>query len=94
MVVGGREGEESEQEDVSYIGVQELFEEPNGGHSEFQLSVHRILRVGRINNVNRDPYMYDRIIGSTTNKYIRFCVDSGTPATFSLLLRGTNWKYS
>ena len=79
---GVREGGEGEQEEVSYIGVQELFEEPKGRLSEFPLRVRRILRVGRINNVNIDPYMFGRISGSSTNKYIKFCADSGTPAAF------------
>ena len=26
--------------------------------------------------------MYGRVLGSSTNKYIRFCADSGTPAAF------------
>merc|ERR1711888_246939 len=40
------------------------------------------LRVGRIKNMARDPTMYGRILGSSTNKFIRFCADSGTPAAF------------
>ena len=47
-----------EQEEVSYDGVAELFEGPDCKLSEFQKRVCRILRVGRLNNVLRDPYMF------------------------------------
>ena len=50
--------------------------------SNFQHRVRHILRVGRIQNMGRDPTMYGRILGSSTNKFIRFCADSGTPAAF------------
>ncbi|MEL6804493.1 MAG: hypothetical protein AAFO91_12020, partial [Bacteroidota bacterium] len=67
-------------EEPDYSGIQEMFmlEEP----SNFQLRVRHILRVGRIQNMGRDPTMMGRVLGSSTNKYIRFCADSGTPAAF------------
>ena len=46
-----------------------------GDHSEtkenlsnFQLRVRHALRVGRIKNMGRDPTMYGRVLGSSTNK--------------------------
>ena len=74
--VGAKEEEGEEQVDVSYV------EEPNEGLSEFQLRVRRILRVGPIQNVNRNPHMYGRTTESSTNKYIKFVADSGAPVAF------------
>ena len=74
--------EDRGQQEISYIGVKELFADPNEGLSEFEYRVGHILRVGRIQNLSRNPYMYVRITGSATNKYIKFCADSGTPAAF------------
>ena len=71
-----------EQQETSYIGIKELFMDPSKNLSEFQSRVRHIHRVGRIQNVSRDPYMYGRITGSSTNKYIKFCADSDTPASF------------
>ena len=45
------------QQEISYLGVKELFADPNEGLSEFQCRVRHVLRVGRIQNVSRDPYM-------------------------------------
>ena len=65
---------------LDYSGIQEMFMEED--LSNFQLRVRHILRVGRIQNMGRDHTMYGRVLGSSTNKYIRFCADSGTPAAF------------
>ena len=65
-----------------YTGIKELFTEPDEGLSKYQHRVRHIMRVGRIQNMSRNPYMYGRITGSSTNKYIRFCADSGTPVSF------------
>ena len=59
-----------------------MFEGPDCKLSEFQKRVHRILRVGRIKNIIKDSYMFGRILGSCTNKNIKSCADSGTPAAF------------
>ena len=70
----------SELED--FTGIKELFAEPDDDLSKFQLRVRHIMRVGRVQTMSRNPYMYGRITGSSTNKYIRFCADSGTPVSF------------
>ena len=62
--------------------IQSTESEEVEGLSNFQLRVRHVLRVGRIKNMARDPTMYGRILGSSTNKFIRFCADSGTPAAF------------
>merc|ERR1711888_109475 len=62
--------------------IQSTEPEEVRGLSNFQLRVRHVLRVGRIKNKGRDPTMYGRILGSSTNKFIRFCADSGTPAAF------------
>ena len=62
--------------------IQSTEPEEVGGLSNFQLRVRHVLKVGRIKNMGRDPTMYGRILGSSTNKFIRFCADSGTPAAF------------
>ena len=36
--------------------------------SHFQRRVNRVLKVGRINNVVREPVMKGRILGCATNK--------------------------
>ena len=74
--------EDRGQQEISFISVKELFADPNEGLSEFQYRVGHILMVGRIQNLSRNPYMYVRITGSATNKYIKFCADNGTPAAF------------
>ena len=38
-----------------------------------------MLKVGRINNMVREPVMKGRILGCTTNKYIKFMADTGSP---------------
>ena len=51
-----------------YTGIKELFAEPDEGLSKFQCRVRHILRVGCIQNMSRDPYMYGRIIGRSAAK--------------------------
>ena len=47
--------------------------------SHFQRRVNRVLKVGRINNVVREPVMKGRILGCATNKYIKFVANTGSP---------------
>ena len=49
--------------------------------SYFQRRVNRVLKVGRINNVVREPVMKGRILGCATNKYIKFVADTGSPVS-------------
>ena len=41
--------------------------------------VNRVLKVGRINNLVREPVMKGRILGCATNKYLKFVADTGSP---------------
>ena len=70
--------EEEEEEDFS-MDIVALFDGLDYGRSAFQERVHRILKVGRINNVKRDPTMKGRILGSSCNKPLNFVADTGTP---------------
>ena len=47
--------------------------------SHFQPRVNRVLKVGRVNNVVREPVMKGRILGCATNKYLKFVADTGSP---------------
>ena len=71
------EQEELEGEEDCYMGVAALF----GGLvysklSEFQRRVCRVLKGGRINNVNREPIMKGKALGCSTNNFV---VDTGSP---------------
>ena len=56
--------EEEEEEDFS-MDIVALFDGLDYDRSAFQERVHRILKVGQINNVKRDPTMKGRILGSS-----------------------------
>ena len=43
------------------------------------MRVNRVLKVGHINNVVREPIMKGRVLGCATNKYIKFVADTGSP---------------
>ena len=61
----------------NYEGVSELFEGLEYNKlSQFQ---RRVLKVCRVNNGIRDPIMKGRILGCSTNKYLRFIADTGSP---------------
>ena len=47
--------------------------------SEFQRRVRRVLKVGRINNVDREPIMKGRVLGCANNKCMNFIADTGSP---------------
>ena len=51
--------------------------------SEFQRRVCRVLKVGRINNVNREPIIKGRVLGCATNKFLSFVADTGTPVAIT-----------
>ena len=54
-------------EEVSYQGISDLFEGMEYSKlSHFQRTVNRVLKVGRINNVVREPVMKARILGCAT----------------------------
>ena len=63
-----------------YEGIADLF---NGLEynkmSHFQRKVHKVLKVRRINGGQRDPIMKRRILGCSTNKYLNFVADTGSP---------------
>ena len=37
------------------------------------------MKLGHINNVNREPIMKGRVLGCSTNKFINFVADTGSP---------------
>ena len=63
--------EELEGEEDCYMGVAALF---NGlvysKLSEFQRRVRRVLKVGRMNNLNREPIMKGKALGCSTNNFV------------------------
>ena len=67
-------------EEVDYsMDIKVLFDEDqNYGRSTFQERIHRILKVGRINNVKRYPIMKGKILGCSNNKCLSFLADTDT----------------
>ena len=71
---------EGAAEEVCYEGLADSFDGMEYSKlSNFQLRVSRVLKVGRINNVAREPFMKGRFLGCATNKCIRFVADTETP---------------
>ena len=66
-------------------GISDLF---NGLEynklSHIQCRVLKALKVCRVSNGVREPVMKGRILGCSTNKYIRFVADTGSPAVNSV----------
>ena len=63
-----------------YEGIYELFEGLEYGKlSHFQRRVRKVLKVYRVNDGLREPIMKGRILGCSTNKYLRFVADTGSP---------------
>ena len=63
-----------------YEGIEDLvngLEYSNLSH--FQRRVQKVLKVCRVSNGARDPVMRGRILGCSTNKYIHFLADTGSP---------------
>ena len=63
-----------------YEGISDLFEGLEYGKlSHFQRKVRTVLKVRRISSGLRDPIMHGRVMGCSTNKYLRFIADTGSP---------------
>ena len=74
---------EKEQQQVCLDGVMELFAGLQYGKtSEFEKKVQGVKKVFRVTNGDRSPNMDGRILGSSTNKYINFVADTGSPTGF------------
>ena len=62
-----------------YEGMEDLF---NGLEysklSHFQRKVQKVMKVCRVSSGARDPIMKGRILGFSTNKYLRFVADTGS----------------
>ena len=72
-------GKKEAQED-DFHKLFELFARLEyGKQSQFEKKLQEVKRVYRVNNGGRDPMMSRRILGSSTNKYIHFIVDTGSP---------------
>ena len=63
-----------------YDGISALFDGLSYNKmSHFQRKVHKVMKVFRIHGGQRDPLMKGRILGSSTNKYLNFIADTGSP---------------
>ena len=47
--------------------------------SHFERKVQKVMKVCRVTSGARDPTMKGRILGCSTNKYLRFVADIGSP---------------
>ena len=69
--------------DESLEGIFELFAGLKyGKQSEFEKKIKDVKKVFRVQNGNGSPNMKGRILGSSTNKFINFVADTGSPVAF------------
>ena len=75
ILVGGQE-----EQEVDFHCLSELFAGLEyGKQSQFQKKIREVKKVNRVTNGDKCPNMSGRILGSSTNKYLNFVADTGSP---------------
>ena len=72
--------EKKEAQEDDFQGLYELFAGLEyGKQSQFEKKMQEVKKVYRVTSGARDPIMRGRILGCSTNKYIHFIADTGSP---------------
>ena len=72
--------EKKEAQEDDFQGLYELFAGLEyGKQSQFEKKMQVVKKVYRVTSGSRDPIMSGRILGCSTNKYIHFIADTGSP---------------
>ena len=70
--------DDGKEEEDCYDGIADQFDGMVYSKlSAFQRRVNRVLNIGRINNVTREPIMRGRILSCATKRYINLVADMG-----------------